>query len=83
MKKLLLILFCIMHCALCIDVKAQDDSESIVSGDIEVEGLDNFWVESRLVTLTPSASLVPLRQGDNSGGALPSESPGKSIRTAQ
>ena len=49
MKKLLLILFCIMHCALCIDVKAQDDAESIVSGDIEVEGLDNFWVESRLV----------------------------------
>lgn len=69
MKKLLLMLFCIMHCALCIDVKAQDDAESIVSGDIEVEGLDNFWVESRLVTLTPSASLVPLRQGDNSGGA--------------
>ncbi len=49
MKKiLLLILFCIMHCALCIELKAQDDAESIVSGDIEVEGLENFWVESRL-----------------------------------
>ncbi len=39
-----------MHCALCIDLRAQDDAESIVSGDIEVEGLENFWVESRLVT---------------------------------
>lgn len=37
-----------MHCALCIELKAQDDAESIVSGDIEVEGLENFWVESRL-----------------------------------
>ena len=50
MKKLLLLLLCIVHCALCIDLKAQDDAESIVSGDIEVEGLENFWVESRLVT---------------------------------
>ena len=38
-----------MHCVLCIDINAQDDAESVVSGDIEVEGLDNFWVESRLV----------------------------------
>ena len=69
MKKLLLLLLCIVHCALCIDLWAQDDAESIVSGDIEVEGLDNFWVESRLITdidkITPSASLVPLKQGDN------------------
>ena len=50
MKKLLLLLLCIVHCALCIDLKAQDDAESIVSGDIEIEGLDNFWVESRLIT---------------------------------
>ena len=50
MKKILLILLCIVHCALCIDLKAQDDAESIVSGDIEVEGLENFWVESRLMT---------------------------------
>ena len=50
MKKIILLVLCIVHCALCIDVKAQDDAESIVSGDIEVEGLDNFWVESRLVT---------------------------------
>ena len=50
MKKLLLLLLCIVHCVLCIDIKAQDDAESIVSGDIEVEGLDNFWVESRLMT---------------------------------
>lgn len=50
MKKLLLLLLCIVHCALCIDLRAQDDAESIVSGDIEVEGLDNFWVESRLIT---------------------------------
>ena len=50
MKKLLLLLLCIVHCVLCIDIKAQDDAESIVSGDIEVEGLDNFWVESRLIT---------------------------------
>ena len=50
MKKILLSILCIVLCALCIDVKAQDDAESIVSGDIEVEGLDNFWVESRLVT---------------------------------
>ena len=49
MKKLLLLLLCIVYCALCIDIKAQDDAESIVSGDIEVEGLENFWVESRLV----------------------------------
>ena len=69
MKKLYLLILCGVHCALCIDLRAQDDAESIVSGDIEVEGLDNFWVESRLETLTPSASLVPLRQGDNSGGA--------------
>lgn len=48
MKKLLLFLLCIVCCALCIDLKAQDDAESIVSGDIEIEGLDNFWVESRL-----------------------------------
>ena len=50
MKKILLILLCIVHCALCIDLRAQDDAESIVSGDIEVEGLENFWVESRLIT---------------------------------
>ena len=50
MKKLLLLLLCIVHCVLCFDLKAQDDAESIVSGDIEVEGLENFWVESRLVT---------------------------------
>ncbi len=50
MKKLLLLLLCIVYCALCIDIKAQDDAESIVSGDIEIEGLDNFWVESRLMT---------------------------------
>jgi len=50
MKKLLLLLLCIVHCVLCIDIKAQDDAESIVSGDIEVEGLENFWVESRLMT---------------------------------
>ena len=50
MKKLLLLLLCIVHCVLCIDIKAQDDAESIVSGDVEVEGLDNFWVESRLIT---------------------------------
>jgi hypothetical protein len=49
MKKLLLLLLCIVHCVLCIDLRAQDDIESIVSGDIEVEGLENFWVESRLV----------------------------------
>ena len=69
MKKLLLLLLCIVHCALCIDLRAQDDAESIVSGDIEVEGLDDFWVESRLITdidkITPSASLVPLKQGEN------------------
>ncbi len=45
-----LLLLCIVHCALCIDLRAQDDAESIVSGDIEIEGLENFWVESRLVT---------------------------------
>ena len=50
MKKLFLLILCIVHCALCIDLWAQDDAESIVSGDIEVEGLDNFWVESRLIT---------------------------------
>ena len=50
MKKLLLLLLCIVHCVLCIDIKAQDDAESIVSGDVEVEGLDNFWVESRSIT---------------------------------
>ena len=50
MKKLLLLLLCIVHCVLCIDIKAQDDAESMVSGDVEVEGLDNFWVESRLIT---------------------------------
>ena len=50
MKKLLLLLLCIVYCAFCIDLRAQDDAESIVSGDIEVEGLDNFWVESRLIT---------------------------------
>ena len=50
MKKIILLVLCIVHCALCIDVKAQDDAESIVSGDIEVEGVDNFWVESRVVT---------------------------------
>jgi hypothetical protein len=50
MKKILLLLLCIVHCALCIDLRAQDDAESIVSGDIEVEGLENFWVESRLIT---------------------------------
>lgn len=50
MKKLFLLILCIVHCALCIDLRAQDDAESIVSGDIEVEGLDNFWVESRLIT---------------------------------
>lgn len=49
MKKLLLLLLCIVHCVLCIDIKAQDDAESIVSGDVEVEGLENFWVESRLI----------------------------------
>lgn len=49
MKKLLLLLLCIVHCALSIDIKAQDDAESIVSGDVEVEGLENFWVESRLI----------------------------------
>ena len=69
MKKLFLLILCVVHCALCIDLRAQDDAESIVSGDIEVEGLDNFWVESRLITdidkITPSASLVPLKQGDN------------------
>ena len=62
MKKLLLILFCIMHYALCIDVKAQDDAESIVSGDIEVEGLDNFWVESRLM-IVDAARCVPTEDG--------------------
>ncbi len=50
MKKILLILLCIVHCALCIDLRAQDDAESMVSGDIEIEGMDNFWVESRLIT---------------------------------
>ncbi len=50
MKKLFLLVLCVVHCALCIDLRAQDDAESIVSGDIEVEGLDNFWVESRLIT---------------------------------
>ena len=50
MKKLLLLLLCIVYCALCIDIKAQDDAESIVSGDIEIEGLENFWVESRLMS---------------------------------
>jgi hypothetical protein len=50
MKKLLLLLLCIVYCSLCIDLRAQDDAESIVSGDIEIEGLDNFWVESRLMT---------------------------------
>ena len=50
MKKLLLLLFCIVYCVLCVDLKAQDDAESILSGDVEVEGLDNFWVESRLIT---------------------------------
>ena len=50
MKKLLLLLLCIVHCVLCIEIKAQDDAESIVSGDIEIEGLENFWVESRLMS---------------------------------
>ena len=50
MKKIILLTLCIVHCALCIDLRAQDDAESIVSGDIEIEGLDNFWVESRLIT---------------------------------
>ncbi len=50
MKKLLLFLLCIVHCVLCIDLRAQDDAESIVSGDIEIEGLENFWVESRLMS---------------------------------
>ena len=58
MKKLLLILLCIMHCALCIDLRAQDDAESIVSGDIEVEGLENFWVESKLITLNSQLSTL-------------------------
>ena len=49
MKKILLLLLCIVYCALCIDIKAQDDAESIVSGDIEIEGLENFWVESRVM----------------------------------
>lgn len=46
-----------MHCASCIDLRAQDDAESIVSGDIEVEGLDNFWVESRLIINIDSLEL--------------------------
>ena len=50
MKQIILLMLCIVHCALCIDLRAQDDAESIVSGDIEVEGLENFWVESRLIT---------------------------------
>ncbi len=50
MRKVVLLILCIVHCVLCIDINAQDDAESVVSGDIEVEGLDNFWVESRLVT---------------------------------
>ena len=50
MKQIILLMLCIVHCALCIDLRAQDDAESIVSGDIEVEGLENFWVESRLFT---------------------------------
>jgi hypothetical protein len=50
MRKIVLLILCIVHCVLCIDLRAQDDAESVVSGDIEVEGLDNFWVESRLVT---------------------------------
>ena len=50
MRKVVLLILCIVHCVLCVDINAQDDAESVVSGDIEVEGLDNFWVESRLVT---------------------------------
>ena len=50
MKKIILLILCLLHCALCFNLKAQDDAESIVSGDIEIEGLDNFWVESRLLT---------------------------------
>ena len=57
MKKLLLLLLCIVHCVLCIDIKAQDDAESMVSGDLEVEGLDNFWVESRLIINIDSLEL--------------------------
>ena len=86
MKKLFLLILCVVHCALCIDLRAQDDAESIVSGDIEVEGLDNFWVESRLITgidkITPSASLVPLKQGDNMEGAqIYNEKQGDNIET--
>lgn len=57
MKKIILLTLCILHCALCIDLRAQDDAESIVSGDIEVEGLENFWVESRLVTNVDALAL--------------------------
>lgn len=47
MKKILFVL--LLFVTISFVVKAQDDVESIVSGDVEVEGLDNFWVESRLI----------------------------------
>ena len=34
MRKVVLLILCIVHCVLCIDINAQDDAESIVSGDI-------------------------------------------------
>lgn len=57
MKQIILLMLCIVCCALYSDLKAQDDAESIVSGDIEVEGLDNFWVESRLIINIDSLEL--------------------------
>lgn len=48
-------------------LSAQDDSESILVSDLEVDGFENFWVQSQLV-FDPNIAIIDFRQARPAGG---------------
>lgn len=67
MKRLIFMLLVFM--AAVAPIVAQDDNESILTSDIEVDGFDNFWVQSRLSwSQDPNAGVIGFRQARPRGG---------------
>ena len=58
MKKILAILLCIVHCALCIDLKAQESTGGTLSGSViddngePVIGAEIFWLNTTIGAVT-------------------------------
>ena len=58
MKKVIMIILCVMHCALCIDLKAQESTGGTLSGSVidengePVIGAEIFWLNSTIGAVT-------------------------------